>query len=45
MREWKQVEDRAHGLLYLKQNSKVFAIPILTPNHYKTDTVRIGMHE
>ena len=30
MREWKQVGDRAKGLLYLEQNSKVFAIPILT---------------
>ena len=30
MREWKQVEDRTQGLLYLEQNSKAFAIPILT---------------
>ena len=30
MREWKKVEDRAQGLLYLEQNSKVFTIPILT---------------
>ena len=30
MREWKQVEDRAQGLLYLEQNSKTFAIHILT---------------
>ena len=30
MREWKQVEDRTQDLLYLKQNSKAFAIPILT---------------
>ena len=29
MREWKQDEDRAQGLLYLEQNSKAFAIPIL----------------
>ena len=29
MREWKQVEDRAQSLLYLEQNSKAFAIPIL----------------
>ena len=27
---WKQVENRAQGLLYLEQNSKAFAIPILT---------------
>ena len=30
MREWKLVEDRAQDLLYLIQNSKAFAIPILT---------------
>ena len=30
MRVWKQIEERAQGLLYLEQNSKVFAIPILT---------------
>ena len=30
MREWKQVEDIAQGLLYLEQNSKAFAISILT---------------
>ena len=30
MRERKEVEDRAKGLLYLEQNSKAFAIPILT---------------
>ena len=30
MRERKQAEDRAQGLLYLEQNSKAFAIPILT---------------
>ena len=30
MRAWKQVKDRAQGLLYLEQNSTVFAIPILT---------------
>ena len=30
MREWKQVGDRAQGLLYLGQTSKAFAIPILT---------------
>ena len=30
IREWKQVEHRAQSLLYLEQNSKVFAIPILT---------------
>ena len=30
MKEWKQVEYRVQGLLYLKQNSKAFAIPILT---------------
>ena len=28
--EWKQVEHRAQCLLYLEQNSKAFAIPILT---------------
>ena len=28
--EWKQVEDKAQGLFYPKQNSKAFAIPILT---------------
>ena len=31
MREWKQVEDRAQGLLYLEQNSKAL------------DAVRIGI--
>ena len=30
IREWKQVEHRAQCLLYLEQNSKVFAISILT---------------
>ena len=30
IKEWKQVEHRAQCLLYLKQNSKAFAIPILT---------------
>ena len=30
MREWKQVEDAVQGLLYLEQNFKAFAIPILT---------------
>ena len=30
MREWKQVEDRAQGLLYLEQNYKTFVICILT---------------
>ena len=30
IKEWKQVERRAQCLLYLEQNSKVFAIPILT---------------
>ena len=30
MREWIQVENRAQGLLYLEQNSKALAIPILT---------------
>ena len=30
IREWKHVEHRAQGLLYLEQNSKAFAIPILT---------------
>ena len=29
IREWKQVEHRAQCSLYLKQNSKAFAIPIL----------------
>ena len=31
--EWKKGEDRAQGLLYLKQHCKAFAIPILTANH------------
>ena len=32
MREQKQVEDRAQGLLYLRQNSKEFAFQVvLTP--------------
>ena len=31
--EWKKGEDRAQGLLYLKQNCKAFAIPILTASH------------
>ena len=30
MREWKQVEDRAQGALYLEQIFKTFAILILT---------------
>ena len=29
MREWKQAEDRAQGLLYLEHNSKAFAIPAI----------------
>ena len=32
VREWKQVKDGAHGLLYVRRmkiNSKAFAIPIL----------------
>ena len=35
MREWKQVEDKPQGLLYLEQSSKAFldlSLPILT-NH------------
>ena len=30
IREWKEVEDGAQGLLYIERNSKAFAIPILT---------------
>ena len=30
IREWKQIEHRAQCLLNLEQNSKAFAIPILT---------------
>ena len=36
MREWKQVEDKPQGLLYLEQSSKAFSILFLP-----TMTVRI----